>query len=124
MREPKEEKKTWREEQTSFYSSVAWQNLREAVKKERGGLCERCRKKGIFKAADLIHHIIAVTPDNINDPAITLNPKNLMALCTECHEEIHDQDRRRHDPPAGSRKRWDVDPETGKVTARRSPPSA
>ena len=48
-----------------------------------------CRKKGLIKAAAVVHHIKPITPQNINDPRITLNTDNLMALCTDCHAEIH-----------------------------------
>ena len=86
----------WRDRQIQFYGSIAWQNLREAVKKERGGLCERCRKKGIYKAGIVVHHIRELDAANINDPAIALNPENLMLLCVECHAEIHQKHPRRY----------------------------
>lgn len=62
-------------------------------------------KKGIYKPGDTVHHKIHLTPDNINDPEITLNYDNLMLLCRDCHAAIH--------KPA---KRYKVD-ELGKVTA-------
>lgn len=80
---------TWREEQIAFYSSPAWKNLRSAIIKERGGLCENCLKKGIIRAATLVHHIKPVTAENVNNPEISLNPANLEALCSDCHAAIH-----------------------------------
>ena len=103
MIKPKEDKETWRTEQIAFYSTVAWKNLREYILKERGGLCEMCLKKGIIKAATLVHHIKPITPQNVNDVDITLNPDNLMALCNDCHAAIH------------SKRRYKID-ENGKVT--------
>ena len=94
---------TWREEQIQFYSSPAWKNLRKVVIKERGGLCEICLKKGIYKAAVLVHHIVPVTSENVSNPEITLNTENLMALCADCHAAIH------------STRRYKVD-ENGHVT--------
>jgi len=83
------ERTQWREEQIKFYSSVAWKNLRENIIKERGGLCEMCLRRGRYTAATLVHHIKPVTAENVNDPAITLNSENCMALCTDCHASIH-----------------------------------
>lgn len=79
----------WRQDQIAFYGSPAWKNLRTAIIKERGGLCENCLKKGIIRAATLVHHIKPVTPENVNNPEISLNPANLMALCVDCHAAIH-----------------------------------
>lgn len=36
-----------------------------------------------------MHHIIHLTPDNVNNPEISLNQDNLMLLCNECHNKIH-----------------------------------
>ena len=53
------------------------------------GLCVDCRKRGIITPAEEVHHIIEITPDNINNPEITLNPDNLVSLCRECHKARH-----------------------------------
>lgn len=34
--------------------------------------------------------MIRLTPENINDPEVSLNHDNLMFLCWSCHNEIHD----------------------------------
>ena len=88
---------TWREEQIQFYSSPAWKNLRKVVLKERGGLCEMCLKKGIYRAATLVHHIVPVTAENVTDAAISLNKDNCMALCADCHAAVHSSRRYRVD---------------------------
>lgn len=56
-----------------------------------------------------MHHKIHITPDNINDPNITLDWNNLQLVCRDCHAEIH----------AGTDKRYAVD-EWGRVIARHS----
>ena len=104
MVEPKKDNEQWRGEQIAFYSSPAWKNLREYIKKERGGLCEMCLRRGKYTAATLVHHIKPVTAENVNDPEITLNPENLMALCDDCHAAIH------------STRRYTID-ENGNVSA-------
>ena len=80
----------------TFYSSIAWKNCREAYKKSVGGLCEQCYKNGRITPADDVHHIIKLTNENINDPDITLNPNNLVALCRLCHEKRHGKNNRRY----------------------------
>lgn len=67
-----------------FYRSKAWRLVRNKVYKDRFGICEECEGIGIE-----VHHIIELTPDNINDPDITLNESNLMLLCYDCHQKKH-----------------------------------
>ena len=40
---------------------------------------------------------IEITPENLNNPAITLDSSNLMALCEGCHHELHTKKRWRCD---------------------------
>ena len=72
-----------------FYKSQAWKNCREAYAKQCGYLCEECMKQGILKAGVIVHHVIELTPDNIECPEITLDSSNLRLLCRECHAQIH-----------------------------------
>lgn len=44
-----------------------------------------------------MHHVIELTPQNIDDPNITLNHDNLQMLCRECHADEH-----------GIHSRWDA----------------
>lgn len=94
--------KPWAE---SFYRSQAWKNMRTYIYKRDGGLCADCLKRGLITPAEEVHHIIALTPDNIQDEGITLNEENLVSLCRECHRKRH-----------GREKRYSVD-EFGRVTA-------
>ena len=77
-----------------FYNSKAWYRTRTAYARSRKYLCEICLAKGIYKAADIVHHKIHLTPNNINNPEITLNPDNLMLVCRECHAKLHENRRR------------------------------
>ena len=72
-----------------FYSSIAWQNCREAYKKKMGYLCEECMKEGLYTPCDEVHHIVKITNKNCSDPNITLNEKNLCCLCKKHHAEKH-----------------------------------
>ena len=73
-----------------FYSSQAWNNCRTAYMQHVHHLCERCLANGIMKPAAIVHHKIELTPDNIDNPNITLGFDNLEAVCRECHGKIHD----------------------------------
>lgn len=47
-------------------------------------ICERCGKVAI-----ICHHKQYISPENINNPNITLNWNNLEALCQTCHNLEH-----------------------------------
>ena len=99
-----------------FYSSNAWKECRKAYAKSKGNLCERCLAKGIITPAVIVHHKVYLTPDNIDNPNITLDWSNLECVCRACHEEEHDNKRfitRKR------KRRYTVD-EFGRVTT--SPP--
>ena len=90
----------------AFYCSKAWKETRKAYAKSKGGLCERCLKKGLCVPGEIVHHKVYLTPENINDPAVTLNWNNLELVCRDCHAQEHD----------GLRRRYKVD-ELGRITA-------
>ena len=69
-----------------FYNSGAWVKTSQAYKIHKYGLCEKCGKVG-----EEVHHIIPLTPQNINDPNISLSWDNLMLLCRSCHELIEEK---------------------------------
>lgn len=71
-----------------FYSSYAWKQTRKAYAKSKGGLCERCLEFGIITPGTSVHHIIALTDDNVSDPTISLSFDNLMLLCDNCHYSV------------------------------------
>lgn len=73
----------------AFYRSSVWQNARNAYAARRHYLCERCLAKGILRPGEIVHHKIYLTPDNINDPRVTLNEDNFELVCRNCHAEIH-----------------------------------
>lgn len=73
----------------SFYASEKWQKFRLAIIAERGLRCEHCGDI-VTKPRELtIHHIIELTPENVSDVNISLNPDNVMVVHHECHNEIH-----------------------------------
>lgn len=82
-----------------FYKNKAWQRCRDAYTASVGGLCEECLRENKITAGEIVHHKIHLTPDNINDPAVSLNWDNLELVCRSCHLKLH-----------GNRKRYFVDP--------------
>lgn len=73
----------------AFYKSKEWRECREAYIQLVNGLCERCLAKGKYVPGYIVHHIIHLTPENINDPKITLDFGNLELVCKECHDKEH-----------------------------------
>ena len=72
-----------------FYTSTAWFKCRASFISKRkaidGGMCQRCGKElGV-----IVHHKRHITPQNIDDPNITLNHDNLEYVCHSCHDIIH-----------------------------------
>lgn len=72
-----------------FYKSKKWQATKDAYKKSKGGLCERCLSRGLYSLGEIVHHKKHITPENITDPSITLAWSNLELLCRSCHGEEH-----------------------------------
>jgi len=75
-----------------FYNSKAWQKCRAAYIAERkaidGGLCETCHDRPGY----IVHHRIELSPENIDNPDITLNHRNLKYDCQRCHNKENPKD--------------------------------
>ena len=67
-----------------FYKSDEWKIARSMKIAASVGRCEKCGAVGTE-----VHHIVHLTPENIFDTEVTINQKNLMLLCTECHNKMH-----------------------------------
>lgn len=80
----------------TFYNSKRWKDCRDAYLASKNHLCERCKAKGLYEPARVVHHKIYLTKENVNDPSISLNFDNLEALCQDCHNNEHfgDHDKR------------------------------
>lgn len=72
-----------------FYQSKAWKRARQQAIIRANGLCERCKAQGIYKPGFIVHHKEYITPGNITDNQITLNPDNLEYVCEDCHNKEH-----------------------------------
>jgi 5-methylcytosine-specific restriction protein A len=54
--------------------------------------CEKCLKEGKYSPARDCHHIISPFAGNISNErkyALLTDVNNFIALCRECHNEIH-----------------------------------
>lgn len=76
-----------------FYKSRTWRKTREAYATAVNHLCENCLKNGLIEAGEIVHHKEHITPNNIDDPDITLSFDNLELLCRKCHGAIHGEKR-------------------------------
>ena len=65
-----------------FYNSNRWKMARRIVLRRDHYTCADC-----YGRAAEVHHIQELTPDNINDDSVALNPDNLLSLCSECHRK-------------------------------------
>ncbi len=69
-----------------FYKSKAWLDCRQAyIKGLKDKTCPRCKEN----PGKIVHHKITLTPENINDPMITLNPEHFEYICQTCHTQEH-----------------------------------
>ncbi len=75
----------------TFYASEKWQIFRMLIINQRGLRCEYCEQL-VTKSSELtLHHIKELTPENVHDVTISLNPDNIMVVHHECHNKIHNR---------------------------------
>lgn len=75
----------------TFYASKKWRSFRLALIAERGNLCQRCNRI-IVKAHEIIgHHRTELTPTSVEDYSISLNPEQVLLLCRDCHDQVHER---------------------------------
>ena len=72
----------------AFYASAAWKKARRTYIAHRievdGGLCEECHEALGY----IVHHRKELTPENINDINVTLDPSNIEYVCKDCHDRF------------------------------------
>lgn len=78
-----------REFARAFYKSKAWAKCRESYIRSKNGLCETCLSKGRVTPGKIVHHKTWITPENINDPTVTLDHDKLILECQDCHNREH-----------------------------------
>lgn len=80
---------------SEFYTSTKWRNFRSSLiaerrSKEDGILYSQHSGKPIVNGYDIVlHHIVPLTLENVNDYSISLNPENILIVSQKEHNEIH-----------------------------------
>ena len=79
-----------RNERKKWYNNTRWRKLR-IQKLQDQPLCEKCLDEEKVTAAVDIHHIISFmsTEDEETKYQLFYDYDNLMSLCKECHQKIH-----------------------------------
>lgn len=75
----------FRDWQRRFYNSKDWQKLRESILLDRGMRSDFSGE--IITGIAIVDHVEEITPENCDDPNITLNPDNLQLLSIEEHNK-------------------------------------
>lgn len=94
LNKPKKKQNYHKSERSSqaaaIYNTPQWKNLRAAYFMQHP-LCEKCLERDIVKATEEIHHIKPILTGNseLEMKDLAYNPQNLMALCKDCHHQIH-----------------------------------
>ena len=74
----------------SFYNSKAWQDLRWARILQENFRCQDCGEDYTLNPAELIgHHMVTLTPGNIQDKNVAMNPRLIKIVCKKCHDKEH-----------------------------------
>jgi hypothetical protein len=73
----------------NFYKSKEWTQFRMMLIQQRGPICSRCGSI-IPDSVNLIgHHKVELTPENVYDATISLNPEKVDLICFDCHNREH-----------------------------------
>ena len=78
----------------NFYKDQRWLSFRagyttERIARDGGSRCDYCGE-WIDRADEVtLHHITELTPDNVHDAMIALNPDNIKQVHAACHNMIH-----------------------------------
>ena len=70
------------------YNNTTWRKMRDTYMHEHP-ICEECLKKGKITPAEDIHHKRSPFSKGEVNYALLLDYDNLMAVCKECHGNIH-----------------------------------
>jgi hypothetical protein len=72
-----------------FYRSREWTNFRMMLISQRGPICSDCGRL-VSNSIELIgHHEVELTPENVHDYSISLNPEKVKLICRDCHDKRH-----------------------------------
>lgn len=72
----------------NFYKSKTWETVRGSVLRRDGYICQRCKRYGRMRGAAHVHHINPLE----YYPEYATARWNLISLCLQCHNSLHDRD--------------------------------
>lgn len=80
----------------AFYTGREWREFREVIIAQRmkadGLVYDEITGKPIVLPYDIIlHHVIPLTLDNVNDASISLNPANIQIVSFKTHNQLHNR---------------------------------
>ena len=93
-----------------FYRSKEWRRLRKVVLAADKFACQKCRLNGFYSKANTVHHVQYID----KHPKLALSThymynghqlRNLISLCHQCHDEIHEHRKKPAKPPL-TEERW------------------
>jgi 5-methylcytosine-specific restriction endonuclease McrA len=70
-----------------FHKTKKWKQKREIILKRDEYLCQECKRYGKTKGAKTVHHINPLE----GRPDLALVNINLVSLCNDHHEKMHDR---------------------------------
>ncbi len=70
-----------------FYKSKKWKTKRQSILRRDEYLCRECKRYGKTAPATTVHHILPIE----QRPDLKLSSLNLISLCNECHNKMHDR---------------------------------
>lgn len=70
-----------------FHNTKDWKRKRVIILKRDGYQCRECKRYGKVTEADTVHHVLPI--EERYD--LRLNNSNLISLCEEHHEKMHDK---------------------------------
>jgi 5-methylcytosine-specific restriction endonuclease McrA len=70
------------------YKTHGWRGFRDMILARDKYTCKNCARKGIRQTANTVHHI---EPNKFDE---FYNPENVISLCAQCHNAMHNRDNR------------------------------
>ena len=72
----------------SFYKSKQWEHKRDSILRRDSYTCQLCKRYGRMTGAGHVHHVYPFE----QYPEYALESWNLISLCQQCHNKMHDRD--------------------------------
>lgn len=77
-------------DEQKFYESTEWRKLSNSVKKKHLYKCVECYKEGIFKIANVTHHLLPIAESDEGWER-RLDEGQLVPLCHKHHNNYHNR---------------------------------